>query len=565
MGESNLRSSRRKPLHLLQLHLIPRRIADHRVKTTTRYSRSPILPNTGKRHLPVHKTLLGNLFTRFGQQFHKPLCPRHIHPHLGYTRRNLHGIAEQAGQKSAKGNLILLVPYIQPLECVNQRQKRIQWLRARLHICKQFCRTPGLLNLRIGQFLNQLHRLRGSGCPLYWLIQKQGTTLFHGLIYTLTDPASKQTVATPQMMIQKTQRRARSECVQPQRHLSQFHCHRILIHSINAPLEHHTSHNVPVIELCLVYGPLALLGVGQDRLTNGINALSQRRNIARAIYFGHCCNDVVGKIIHQTNQKVPRSHCWIANFQIKQFLCWIDLRECLPLKPLAHITARDLLNLLGKSVHTCLHQWLNRLLENQAHESIRRVITPRPLPCKHIRAHHNLAPFAHDLVFEQPLVNRPQLLNAQVAVIDIPSTLKGKRVNHIGHHLIAQPNLGQKGCTFPIKQAAVIRWQTNRGIPLINGTAKIINSRIIACSGLGEHIISCLTIPNVIAYPAQTVIIITIITHRQQVAILGVQNKKQAIEQHQGCIAHLRQGRIRRNSSDGTGQIGKSSRKDHSG
>ena len=118
-------------------------------------------------------------------------------------------------------------------------------------------------------------------------------------------------------MIQKTQRRARGERVQPQRHLRQFHRHRILIHPINAPLEHHAPHNVPVVELRRVYGPFALLGIGQNRLANRINALRQRRHIARAIRFGHRCNNVIGKIIHQTDQKVPRPHCRIANFQIE--------------------------------------------------------------------------------------------------------------------------------------------------------------------------------------------------------------------------------------------------------
>ena len=70
------------------------------------------------------------------------------------------------------------------------------------------------------------------------------------------------------MVIQKGQRRADGEAVQPQRHLRQFHGQGVLVHSVDAALEHHPPDDGLIGELRLVHHPVRRLGSLGDVLTD---------------------------------------------------------------------------------------------------------------------------------------------------------------------------------------------------------------------------------------------------------------------------------------------------------
>ena len=91
-------------------------------------------------------------------------------------------------------------------------------------------------NFRIGQPLDDLHRGRRALRFTQRADVQQLTALCPGLVDGIAHPQAEQAVARAKMMVDERQRRANREGVQPQRHLGQFHRHRVLVHAIDAAL-----------------------------------------------------------------------------------------------------------------------------------------------------------------------------------------------------------------------------------------------------------------------------------------------------------------------------------------
>ena len=88
---------------------------------------------------------------------------------------------------------------------------------------------------------------------------------------------------------------------------------------VDAAFEHHAPDDVAIVELSLVDGPAALLGVGDDGIPNGVDPFVQRRDVAvpGRLGVGHGGNDVVGKGVHEVDQKVTRPHGGVEDLEIE--------------------------------------------------------------------------------------------------------------------------------------------------------------------------------------------------------------------------------------------------------
>ena len=122
-----------------------------------------------------------------------------------------------------------------------------------------------------------------------------------------------------------------------------------------------------------------------------------------------------------------------------------------------------------------------------------------------------------------------------------------------------------------VEQAAVIRGQANGGIPPVNGLAKILQMGPVAAKLCGENILGVFSSFHVISPLAQTIIIVAQILHRQQAAILRIEDEQEAIQQGEGSFTHLGQAgwlaqglaNLFGSSSQGLGEPGKHLVKHH--
>jgi hypothetical protein len=65
--------ARGEPFDLLQLHPIPRRIADHGVKSAGQPFVFPIRPHAGETHLPIQEAFFINQLAGLGKDFSEPI------------------------------------------------------------------------------------------------------------------------------------------------------------------------------------------------------------------------------------------------------------------------------------------------------------------------------------------------------------------------------------------------------------------------------------------------------------------------------------------------------------
>ena len=147
-----------------------------------------------------------------------------------------------------------------------------------------------------------------------------------GPVDTGAYPGSEQAVAAAQVVIQETQRGPHREGVQPERHLGEFHRHRVLVDAIDAALEHHAPDNVTVVELVLVNGPATGVGIRHDPGADIVDPCRQWREVAVHRGFGlrHRRDHAISEIVHEVDQKVSRTHGGIADLQVEQLLGRIE-------------------------------------------------------------------------------------------------------------------------------------------------------------------------------------------------------------------------------------------------
>ena len=147
-----------------------------------------------------------------------------------------------------ESGLVVFASRIQPFECVDERRKSVQGRRLLAGCGEYSSRLVGLVDLRVTQHLDDLHRASSLHRPVQRLLQEEPSAFLRPFD-TLTNPGTEQAVAAPQVVIEEAERRPDREGVQPQRHFRRLDRHRILVHAVHASLQHHAPDHMTVVEL----------------------------------------------------------------------------------------------------------------------------------------------------------------------------------------------------------------------------------------------------------------------------------------------------------------------------
>ena len=223
------------------------------------------------------------------------------------------------------------------------------------------------------------------------------------------------------MVIQEAERRADREGVQPERDLGQLDRHGVLVDAVDAALEDHAPDDVAVVEPVPVDGPVALLRVRQDPVADGLDAADERRDIALCQRFrlGHGRDHSVGEIVDQTDQEVPGPHGRVADLQLKNLLGRVE--RCEPRnRPLAlRSVCRHSPGFRLEGVRARLHERPDRFLDDQPDQVVRRVVAARTLAGEDVGADGHPVAVGREFVFQQTLVDRAELADAEIAIVDV--------------------------------------------------------------------------------------------------------------------------------------------------
>ena len=353
--------------------------------------------------------------------------------------------------------------------------------------------------------------------------------------------------------------------MQPERDLCQLHRHRVLVHTVDAALEHHATDDVPVVKLVRIHGPATTADVGENGGPDRVDSLGQRRDVVAPcirclrLGLGDGSDHLVGHQIDKTHQKVTRPHGRVADLQVKQSVRRVECPDLQKPVMFRKAAAGQLVDLASEGLFAGLDKRLQRLGENQLHQVIRGVVAARTPARKDVRPHRDPATITDYLVFEEALVDRTELLNAQAAVVDVllslRETLERQGVDHPGHGGIGNADIGQDRRAGRIEKAPVVRGQSDRGITAIDRDEQVAQRAPVTRGGFREDVAPVHAVSDIDAHLPQAVIIVSELPDRQKVAVLGVKDEEKAIEQDQRSVPHLLQVSLRRGLEDGARKI----------
>ena len=202
------------------------------------------------------------------------------------------------------------------------------------------------------------------------------------------------------------------------------------------------------------------------------------------------------------------------------------------------------------------------LADNQPDKVIRGVVAARSFSGEDIGADDDLALLANDFMLQQTLINRSELLDAEIAIINvfapIGRALEGEGVNHACHDRVAESDRREQRGALGIEQAAIVWRQPDRQIALVDRAAEVVERRPIARRGIREGIVAVLPAADITAHPlAQPIVAIAAVADRQEVPVLGIEDKQKTVEQDQRGLPHPLQWRVWGCGCDGPCQLGK--------
>ena len=187
-----------------------------------------------------------------------------------------------------------------------------------------------------------------------------------------------------------------------------------------------------------------------------------------------------------------------------------------------------------------LNEGLDGFRQHQPHQIVRRVVAAGAFAGEDVGLHGDAAGFvAHQFVLQQPFVDGAELLHGKAAVVDVAAfaagwgPLEGKRVHHFGEDRVGQLNPIQQRCAFRVEQAAVVGRQAEGGVALVDDAGQVLQGVVVAGGGFRKRLALLLAPPHLLAHAlAEADVGVGVVIYRQQVAVFGVEDEQQAVEQH---------------------------------
>ena len=288
----------------------------------------------------------------------------------------------------------------QPVERVKERHERVQGSGHLGDFGEDVGGAVRLGDLGVREPLDDLHGRGRPRGPRERSPKEQAALLVRPSDRGL-HPSAEQAVAAAEMMIQKAQRSTDGEGVEPQRDLGQLHRHRVLVHPVDAPLEHHAADDVAVVELARIEGPAPVLRVVHDRVADPLDPLGERRQVSlhERLGLGHRLDEAVGDVVHKVDEEVPGAHRGIADLEFERSLRRIEPLQTAHAPVLRDLARSEIRRLGGEGVHPGVHQRPDGLPDDQIDQIVGRVVAARVLAGEHVRTDHDVPILADHLPF----------------------------------------------------------------------------------------------------------------------------------------------------------------------
>ena len=495
-----------------------------------------------------------------GRRF--PLVFLSIGRDQGTARQQREGIAG-IGAKGRKQWLLdpallaLLQTRGQPAQTAQEVHQAAQVGGAGLHAAEQIGGLAHLRHVGVRHFFDLLHAHRGvlgRGDGGAGEQAGEAAQLAGGVVH----PQADERVAAEQVVIEERQRRADGEAVQPQRHLGQLHGEAVLVHPVDAALEHHAADDGLVGQLRRVDHPVGRCGALQDVAADLRHALHEGRFVGRVQPVRHGgrgldqVGDGVGEEVHRGDEEVAAAHGRVQHLEVQNGLGGVELAEFgEPLGLGAAVASQGRATLL-ECRQPFFRQGLEGAIDDQVDEFLGRVKTAAVFADVRIGADGNLrgaVAAAHRFVLQQALVDGAELLHGHVAVVDearpgVGVVRRGvaQVVDDGRHHGIGKVHGIQHRRGAGREQAAVVGRQADGGVAPVDEVEQVGEVGVVVAGGFGKGVALPHSGRHAVAYVlAQAVVVVARFVDGQQAPILGVEDEQQAVQENQGGLTDVGQ------------------------
>ena len=145
---------------------------------------------------------------------------------------------------------------------------------------------------------------------------------------------------------------------------------------------------------------------------------------------------------------------------------------------------------------------------------------------------------------EQALVDGAKLLDGHVAVVDEAAAGAALGVAEVvddrGEDGVGQADALEQGRGLLGEKAAVVGRQADGGVALVDLAAECSDLVVVAACEVGEGVAVFGALGDVVAHGlAQAVVVVAAVVDGQQVAVLGVEEEEEAVEEDERGLAHV--------------------------
>ena len=294
------------------------------------------------------------------------------------------------------------------------------------------------------------------------------------------------------------------------------------------------------------------MGAGQEVVADGGDAFEQGRGV-EVVQPGRGgrraldkLGDGVGEVVDGGDEKVTAAHGGVEHFEVEGGGGGVEAAELVDAHFLLAAVALEGGGAGLEGGAALLDERPERALDDQVDERLGRVEAAAVLAGVAVGAHFDLAAGGADrFALEQALVDGAKLLDAHVAVVDKAAAAGialgvAEVVDDRGQHGVGEAHVFEQGRGLLREQTAVVGRQTDGRVALVDLAAEGGDVVVIAAGEVRKSIAGGHPLGDIVAYQfAQAVVIVAAVVDRQQVAVLGVEEEEEAVEEDERGLADI--------------------------
>ena len=353
------------------------------------------------------------------------------------------------------------------------------------------------------------------------------------------------------MVVEEGEGRADGEAVQPEGDFGELDGEGVFVDTVDAAFEDHAADDGLVGELGPVDDPVGGVGAGENVGADGGDAVKQGRRVGVLEPGGGGgrvfdeVGDGVGEEVDGGDEEVAAAHGGVEHFEVERGCGWVERAEVGDAVGFGAGVALEGSGFGVEGGFAFLQQGCEGALDDEIDEGLGCVEAAAVLAGVAVGADNDFACGCADgFAFEQALVDGAELLDGHVAVVDEAAAGvapgAAEVVDDGGEHVVGEADLFEHGRGLLGEEAAVVGREADGGVARVDLAAEGGDVVVVVGGDGGKGVAGGDAIVDVVANGfTQAVVVVAAVVDWQQVAVLGIEEEEEAVEEDEGGLADV--------------------------